>query len=138
MAMPLDDTGFRDRIGPLDKIDRVIDLLATEDRWCKGMLVTRDGRRCIMGALQAVHGTDALIRPIALAIRQVTARDFGRIERFNDDPATTHALVLQVLSQARENLVTGVELSFDEITSQSTRNWWKASLERLSALLATH
>jgi hypothetical protein len=137
MAMPLDDTGFRDRIGPLDKIDRVIDLLATEDRWCKGMLVTRDGRRCIMGALQAVHGTDALIRPIALAIRQVTARDFGRIERFNDDPATTHALVLQVLSQARENIIAGVELSFvDEAATQGARNWWKASLKRLSTLFA--
>jgi hypothetical protein len=135
--MPLDDTGFRKHNEPYDKIERVIDLLATEDRWCKGMLVTRDGRRCIMGALQAVHGTDALIRPIALAIRQVTARDFGRIERFNDDPATTHALVLQVLSQARENLITGVELSFaDEAASRSARNWWKASLKRLSAFFA--
>ena len=43
--MPLDDTGFRDRYEPLDKIDRVIDLLATEERWCQGHLVTADGRR---------------------------------------------------------------------------------------------
>jgi hypothetical protein len=137
--MPLDDTGFRDRIGPLDKIERVIDLLATEDRWCKGMLVTRDGRRCIMGALQAVHGTDVLIRPISFAIRQVTARDYGRIERFNDDPATTHALVLSVLSQARENIINGVTASFsNESASQSTRNWWRTPLKRLSALLSAH
>jgi hypothetical protein len=32
--MPLDDAGFRERCELLDKIDRVIDLLATEGRWC--------------------------------------------------------------------------------------------------------
>jgi hypothetical protein len=36
--MPLDNTGFSDRTDPLDKIDRVIELLATEERWCKGRL----------------------------------------------------------------------------------------------------
>jgi hypothetical protein len=34
--MPLDNTGFEERFGPLDKMDRVIELLATEDRWCQG------------------------------------------------------------------------------------------------------
>jgi hypothetical protein len=58
--MPLNDTGFRDRCEPLDKIDRVIDLLATEDRWCQGQLVTADGRRCILGAIRAVDGPESL------------------------------------------------------------------------------
>ncbi len=127
--MPLDDTGFRKHSEPYNKIERVIDLLATEDRWCKGQLVTKDGRRCIMGAIEAVRGTDILVRPVLQAIRQTTARDFGRIERFNDDPATTHALVLTVLFQARDNILSGV------VEDQSTTNWWKRPLQRLSALL---
>jgi hypothetical protein len=127
--MPLDDTGFRKHNEPYDKIERVIDLLATEDRWCKGQLVTKDGRRCIMGAIEAVRGTDVLVRPVLQAIRQTTARDFGRIERFNDDPATTHALVLTVLFQARDNILSGV------VEDHATTNWWKRPLQRLSALL---
>ena len=127
--MPLDDTGFRKHSEPYGKIERVIDLLATEDRWCKGQLVTKDGRRCIMGAIEAVRGTDVLVRPVLQAIRQTTARDFGRIERFNDDPATTHPLVLTVLFQARDNILSGV------VEDQSTTNWWKRPLQRLSALL---
>lgn len=127
--MPLDDTGYRKHNEPYDKIERVIDLLATEDRWCKGQLVTKDGRRCIMGAIEAVRGTDVLVRPVLQAIRQTTARDFGRIERFNDDPATTHALVLTVLFQARDNILSGV------VEDHVTTNWWKRPLQRLSALL---
>ena len=42
--MPLDDLSFRDRIGPLGKIDRVIELLAREEYWCTGELVTADAR----------------------------------------------------------------------------------------------
>lgn len=129
--MPLDDTGFRKHSKPLDKIERVIDLLATQDRWCKGELVTRDGRRCIMGAIEAVRGTDVLVRPVLLAIRQVTARDFGRIERFNDDAATTHALVLTVLSRARDNILN------DIVEDYATTKWWKRPLQRLSELLST-
>jgi hypothetical protein len=128
--MPLDDTGFRKRSELLDKIDLVIDMLATEDRWSKGQLVTKDGRRCIMGAIEAVGGTDVLVRPVALAIRQVTARDFGRIERFNDDPTTTHALVLTVLFHARENILNGI------VEDYSGTNWRKRLWQRLSELLS--
>jgi hypothetical protein len=108
--MPLDDTGFRDRFDPLDKIDRVIDLLAAEERWCKGALATPDGRRCILGAIQAVGGIRVLVRPVSIAIRQVTGRRYGWvgsyiIPRFNDHHATTHALVVTVLHRARENII---------------------------------
>jgi hypothetical protein len=127
--MPLDDTGFRKHGEPLDKIDRVIDLLVTEDRWCQGHLVTRDGRRCIMGAITAVGGTDVLVRPVMLAIRQVTERDFDRIERFNDAQTTTHALVLTVLYQARENILNGI------VEEYSTTNWRQRLRQRLFDLL---
>ena len=107
--MPLNDTGFRDRCEPLDKIDRVIDLLATEDRWCQGQLVTALHPRRNPGGRWA----RVLIRPVAIAIRQVTGRRFGLvgsyiIPRFNDDRGTTHALVMTVLCQARENIIRGI------------------------------
>lgn len=106
--MPLDDVGFADRIGPLDKIERVIDLLAQEERWCKGEPVAADGRRCLMGAVNEVDGAEVLAQPILAAIRQVTARRFRRIEQFNDDAATTHPLVLEVLFRARENIIDSI------------------------------
>jgi hypothetical protein len=124
--MPLDDVGFRDRIGPLDKIERVIDLLATEERWCKRQLVSEDGRRCIMGAVQAADGARVLVGPILFAIRQVSGRRFWRIESFNDDPATTHPLVLQVLHQARENIING-------IADDRRCGWGRTALKRLLA-----
>jgi hypothetical protein len=40
-----------------------------------------------------------------LAIEQVTGRYAVRIEMFNDHPRTTHAVVLKVLNQARQNII---------------------------------
>ena len=65
--------GFDDR---MYKIDRVIDLLATPDRWCKGTLWTHEGRHCIRAAIMAVDGLGTL-RPIVLrAINEVTGRHY--------------------------------------------------------------
>jgi hypothetical protein len=86
-------------------MDRVIDLLSDERRWCKQRLQTDDGRHCIAGAIIAVGGGVDLRKPIQLAIRQVTGHRRSRIEVFNDDPLTTHALVVKVLRQARDNIV---------------------------------
>jgi hypothetical protein len=102
--MPLDGTGYEGRIEALDKIDKVIDLLSDERRWCKRQLLTRDGRRCLLGAMMAVEATAVLKGPILVAIEQVTDRDYLRIELFNDHPRTTHAQVMAVLHQARENI----------------------------------
>jgi hypothetical protein len=79
-----------------------------------------------MGAVQAVDGTGVLVRPILFAIRQVSGRRFWRIESFNDDPATTHPLVLQVLHQARENLI-------DRLADDRRSAWWRKRLERALA-----
>ena len=106
--MPFDGTGYEGRIEALDKMDKVVDLLAREDRWCKQQLRSYDGRRCILGAMMAADATIALKEPILLAIKQVTGRDYLRIEMFDDHPLTTHGLVLKVLHQARENIVNGV------------------------------
>src|SRR5215469_10004211 len=59
-AMPFDGTGYEGRFEALDKMDKVIDLLAREDRWCKQQLRSYDGRRCILGAMMAADATIAL------------------------------------------------------------------------------
>jgi hypothetical protein len=106
--MPFDGTGYQRRSTVLDEIDQVIQLLSDEQRWCKRRLETRDGRRCIVGALIAV---DALIlkEPIRLAIVQVTGEYYLKLEAFSDHPKTTHALVMKVLQQARANIANSQE-----------------------------
>ena len=127
--MPFDGTGYEGRIEALEKMDKVIDLLAREDRWCKQQLRSYDGRRCILGAMMAADATIVLKEPILLAIKQVTGRDYLRIEMFNDHPLTTHGLVLKVLSQARENVVNGVMERPATPASLQAGTWWTGSLK---------
>ena len=105
--MPFDGKGCEVQINALEKIDKVIDLLATPDRWCKGELRSTDGRRCIIGAIAETDGRTVLNAPILNAIAQVTGQVYRRIEVFNDDERTTHELVLQVLRHARQNILLG-------------------------------
>jgi hypothetical protein len=102
--MPFDGVGFVPEV-PLQKIDAVIDLLATPERWCKGALRSHDGRHCIRGAVRAVGAADVLEPPILQAIGEVAGRKFRRIESFNDHPNTSHDQVLTVLIRARDNIV---------------------------------
>ncbi|HKW52940.1 MAG TPA: hypothetical protein VJO12_04550 [Stellaceae bacterium] len=105
--MPFDGAGFQDRLQTLSKMDKTIDLLGDEARWCTKHWRTRDGRYCIRSAMAAVHGASELKKPVALAIRQVTGRTFLHIEHFNDHALTSHALVMRVLRQARANIAAG-------------------------------
>ncbi|HUJ99260.1 MAG TPA: hypothetical protein VLV85_13495 [Stellaceae bacterium] len=105
--MPFDGFGLESRGELFDKINQVIDLLSREDRWCKQQLRSYDGRRCILGAIMAADGVMVLKAPILTAINQVTGHSYTRIEVFNDQPLTTHSLVLEVLSRARANIVAG-------------------------------
>jgi hypothetical protein len=106
--MPFDGSEYEVQNHALDQIDRVIALLATEDKWCKRVLESADGQRCILGAMRAALAVIALKTPITQAIEQVTGRHYVRIESFNDHPSTTHPLVLQVLHQTRENIRAGI------------------------------
>jgi hypothetical protein len=135
--MPFDGTGYEGRIEALDKMDKVIDLLAREDRWCKQQLRSYDGRRCILGAMMAADATIALKEPILLAIKQVTGRDYLRIEMFNDHPLTTHGLVVRVLNQARENIINGVAERALVPASSASGTWLGGTLKtRLRRLFA--
>ena len=127
--MPFDGTGYEGRIEALDKMDKVIDLLSREDRWCKQQLRSYDGRRCILGAMMAADATIVLKEPILLAIKQVTGRDYLRIEMFNDHPLTTHGLVLKVLHQARDNVVNGVAERPPGPASLPAGVWWRGSFK---------
>ncbi len=104
--MPFDDNRHYVSGDALEKIDKVTALLATEDRWCKFFAESGDGRRCLWGAMRAEDAVSVLEPSILDAIRQVTGRLHRCIDTFNDHPATTHALVLTVLHQARRNMRT--------------------------------
>jgi hypothetical protein len=130
--MPFDGTGYEGRIESLGKMDKVIDLLAREDRWCKQQLRSYDGRRCILGAMMAADATIILKEPILLAIKQVTGRDYLRIEMFNDHPLTTHDLVVRVLNQARDNIVNGVSLR--AVAASPPAGWLNGSLKSWTPL----
>ena len=105
--MPFDGRDYSTRIDALEKIDRVIEQLPSEERWCKGALYTVDGRRCILGAMQAVNGAMVLKQPILQAIQEVTGRRYTAIETFNDRRTTTYAQVVTVLRRARQDILDG-------------------------------
>jgi hypothetical protein len=93
---------------PLAKLGAVERLLATEQQWCKGRLRDAHGRHCLVGAIEAVDGRQMLQRVILQAAREVSGKRYWRIEFFNDDPRTTHADVLAVLTHARQDIISGM------------------------------
>jgi hypothetical protein len=105
-TMPFDGVGLLPA-DSLQKIDTVIDLLATPDRWCKGALRSHDGRYCIRGAVRVVDAADSLEPAILRAIGEVAGQRFRRIESFNDHPNTSHEQVLAVLLRARDHIQAG-------------------------------
>ncbi len=104
--MPFDNDRHDDRSDALEKMDKVIALLATQDQWCKFFAEYPDGRRCLWGALWAEDAATVLEPSILAAIKRVTGRYHQSIDTFNDDPATTHATILEVLHQARQDIRT--------------------------------
>src|ERR1700722_20291258 len=102
--MPFDGVGLGldEWIG---KMDKVIVIVVTRDRWCKGTLKTHDGRRCIRGAIMAVDGVGTLQPTVLRAINEVTGRHYRRIESLHDHPDTNHSQVVEVLARARDDLV---------------------------------
>jgi hypothetical protein len=132
--MPFDGAGFGYNES-LQKLDAIVDLLETPDRWCKGALRSHDGRYCIRGAIRAVSGSELLEPAILQAVGQVAGRRFRRIEAFNDHPNTTHDQVIAVLARVRSNL--GSDLGGGPSLGtagrlrqpvESLRAWWHRAL----------
>jgi hypothetical protein len=109
--MPFDGFQFPPNIA-LEKLDRVIELLSDENRWCKGIVRSSDGRRCIIGALIEVDARNLLEPLIRDAVKEATGQTHWRLERFNDAEATTHAQVLAVLQRARADILAGRTVSY--------------------------
>ena len=128
--MPFDGVGFVPS-DALQKMDAVIDLLGTPEKWCKGALRSYDGRFCIRGAIRAVSGADLLEPRILLAIDEVAGKRFRRIEAFNDHPSTSHAQVLAVLTRARESYATGANGTAARSPVTTTRDWRNRLLDWL-------
>lgn len=130
--MPFDGTEFG-RAVIVEKIDQIITLLESEDRWCKGVLRSTDGRRCLAGAVLDA-GAQPLVTPVLLqAIHEVSGRKHWRIESFNDAPSTTHAQVLSVLQRARDNVLSGGFEPHGESDGLVTaaKRWSRGLLQRI-------
>ncbi len=63
--MPFDGAGFAP-VEYIQRIDAVIELLETPDKWVKGILQTHDGRYCLRGAIREVDESETL-SPVILA-----------------------------------------------------------------------
>jgi hypothetical protein len=125
--MPFDGVGFAN-YESLQKIDAVIDLLGTPDKWCKGALRSHDGRYCIRGAVRAVDAADILEPTILQAIGEVAGKRFRRIESFNDHPNTSHEQVLAVLSRARDNIMSGRVAGLRAVEEKPPAGSWRTAL----------
>ena len=130
--MPFDEGRYCERDDPLKKLDKVIALLVTEDRWCKFFGLSGDGRRCLWGALWAEDAAAILEAPVLRAVRQVTGFPFESIDAFNDHPATTHATVLTVLHRVRQDL-SPMSPPTSRSRWSSAPSGWRVPLEVLPA-----
>ncbi len=131
--MPFDGTEFGRRDRMLGKLDHVIDLLRSENKWCKQQLRTRNGRRCILGALADADAESLLSSAILNAARELTGRSYGRIDRFNDHPKTDHRLVLATLDRTRNNILLGKITPVRTVTVARRVRTFYSSLARLGA-----
>jgi len=105
--MPFDGVDFARHEKVLDRLDEVIGLLGSEDRWCQKALRTDDGRRCIVGAMVDAKAKKQLYGLVLASAREVTGVSYTSVERFNDDSATNHRLVLAVLDDVRHRVMLG-------------------------------
>jgi hypothetical protein len=125
--MPFDGAGYIAGES-LEKIDAVIDLMATSDKWCKGALRSVDGRYCLRGAILAENAAALLEAPVLQAIYEVSGRRYQRIESFNDDPKTDHSMITAVLQRARYDIMTGnLAPPTTGIRSLRAKGAWKLS-----------
>jgi hypothetical protein len=91
-----------ERADALHRLDAAIRLIDIPEHWCRGVLFDDAGRRCIIGALQAVVAPVSVLDAVAAVLpRRIFWSD---IASFNDSPRTSHADVMRVLSRARVRL----------------------------------
>lgn len=87
----------------VDEVGQIIlkarELLSDPAKWCQGRAANDRGARCIIGALWELDDEAAQLR----ALRRIRKLAGTSIVLFNDDPNTTHAMVLDLLDRAATN-----------------------------------
>lgn len=88
-------------------LDKMSEILAVPERWCKGAAVSPDGSAfCIVGAASNAHTHIAWCPPyplINLVLYALNQEVGYPVSMFNDAPATTHADVVALLSRVRKS-----------------------------------
>jgi hypothetical protein len=97
-------------------LDRMREILAMPDKWCKGNV--RDGDAvCVAGALYVADGSEPDAPLIVTTLSLAAMKSWGALVRtsrddsglfpaeFNDDPRTTHSDILSLIDRAREKIV---------------------------------
>ena len=114
--MPFDNTTFV-AVDEIAIVDRMMELLAEPEGWCKGQLsVTRPSggqSYCLLGALNVVSSGNVMAIPHDKTSRATLAamdRESGGIGRyafvaFNNAPAATHADILMFLDAVRSSFI---------------------------------
>ena len=103
--MPFDG-GRNDRTEYLEKLDAIIDLIGTPEKWGQGHM-HRGAKYRLRGAIREVDKSEVLSPAILNAINEVMCCHYRRIETFNDHDRTDHDAILAVLIKARENVAVG-------------------------------
>jgi hypothetical protein len=113
--MPFDSAGFakQDQVIPetpyscpeIEILDGMAELLATPDKWCQGDYQIGDGY-CLLGAFRAAVKGDYNTSTSYVLNHLVWYSGGDHISRFNDDPATTHTDILNLISKTRASFVT--------------------------------
>lgn len=112
--MPLDFTGHpnAEAIRIVEKMEQI---LATPDKWCKNTLCDAKGARCLIGALYAENiPEDWQAKQSALVAMSQEALERGyfsecKVVDFNNDPKTTHADIIDFLAAVKARLYEKVE-----------------------------
>jgi len=122
--MPFDG-GHTDTTEYLEKLDAIIDLIGTPEKWTQGHM-HRGARYCLRGAVRKVDKNEVLRPAILSAISEVMGCHYRRIETFNDHDRTDHDTILAVLMKARENIAVGhfVVSPKREIHFLRLSHWW--------------
>lgn len=118
--MPFDDPHRQIEIETPNKeeiaiLDKMAELLATPDRWCKGA-ASKTGPKgevllCIYAALNvAATGSPCILVPrtaaalrVEISLCDALPRHYPRPLAFNDAPTTTHTDILALITRARRS-----------------------------------
>jgi hypothetical protein len=115
--MPFDGTGTVIRTDLLAKINLMMEMLGSKERWCKKQFRGAEGERCLLAAVKDAGGGKDLSAMILRAAVETSGICYDRVDHFNDSSSTNHALVMRVLGRVRDTLEVGPDPTLTLIAS---------------------